>query len=94
MTKFPADRIFIIGRYLDKGKAEEMVRESILSSKPGEVAGELETQSVWSDGNFSQKMIRDCETGCRAFVEPEVVPARQYPNLTKVAPAEGLRYAV
>jgi hypothetical protein len=60
------------------------------------VARELEIQSVWSDGNFSQKMIRDREASLAAErFEPEVVPARQYPNLTKkVAPAEELRYAV
>jgi hypothetical protein len=83
MTKFSADHIFILGRYLDKDKAEEMVRDFILSCKPDEVARELEIQSVWSDGNFSQKMIRDREAGCRAFVEPEVAPARQYPDLAK-----------
>jgi hypothetical protein len=81
MTNFPADHILILGRYLDKDNAEEMVRDFISSCKPNGMARSLEVQSVWSDGNFSQKMIRDGEAGCRAFVEPEIVSARQYPGL-------------
>jgi hypothetical protein len=81
MTDFPADHILILGRYLDKDKAEERVRDFILRCKPDAVLRDLEIQSVWADGNFSQKMIRDGEAGCRAFVEPVVVSARQYPGL-------------
>jgi hypothetical protein len=83
MTDFPADHTLILGRYIDVDKAEEMVRDFILRCKPAEVARDLEVRSVWSNGNFSQTMIRDGEAGCRAFVEPEVVSARLYPDLTK-----------
>src|ERR1700733_3344562 len=63
-----------------------MVRDFILRCRPAEVARDLEVRSVWSNGNFSQTMIRDGEAGCRAFVEPEIVSARLYPDLTtKVA---------
>jgi hypothetical protein len=86
MTDFPADHILILGRYIDVDKAEGMVRDFILRCKPAEVARDLEVRSVWSNGNFSQTMIRDGEAGCRAFVEPEIVSARLYPDLTtKVA---------
>jgi hypothetical protein len=60
-----------------------MVRDFILRCKPAEVARDLEVRSVWSNGNFSQTMIRDGEAGCRAFVEPEIASARLYPGLTK-----------
>lgn len=83
MTDFPADHILILGRYIDVDKAEEMVRDFILRCKPAEVARDLEVRSVWSNGNFSQTMIRDGEAGCRAFVEPEIVSARLYPDLTE-----------
>lgn len=83
MTSFPADHTLILGRYIDVDKAEEMVRDFILRCKPAEVARDLEVRSVWSNGNFSQTMIRDGEAGCRAFVEPEIASARLYPGLTK-----------
>jgi hypothetical protein len=81
MTNFPADHILVLGRYLERDKAEEMVRSFISSCKPHKVVRSLEIQSVWSDGNFSQKMIRDGKAGYRAFIEAKVVSARQYPGL-------------
>jgi hypothetical protein len=83
MTDFPADHILILGKYIDVDKAEEMVRDFILRCQPTEVARDLEVRSVWSNGNFSQTMIRDGEAGCRAFVEPEIVSTRLYPDLTE-----------
>ena len=83
MASFPADQIIILGRYLDKNKAEETVRDFILNCKPNPIGRELEIYSVWSAGNFSQKLIRDGEAGFRAFVEPKLVPACRYPDLSE-----------
>ena len=50
-----------------------MVRDFITGCKPDALARELEINSVWSNGNFSQKMI----------VEPEIVSARRHPGLSE-----------
>ena len=79
----PAHDFLILGRYIDKDKAEQKVRDFILSCKPQEMLRSLEIQSVWFDGNFSQKMIYNGEVAFRSFVEPQLVSARKYPDLTE-----------
>ena len=82
-TTLPAHDLLILGRYIDKDKAEQKVRDFILSCKPPELLRSLEIQSVWFDGNFSQKMIYNGEVAFRAFVEPQLVSVRKYPDLTE-----------